>query len=255
LGRLANAAFLGILALIGNIPTSTPRFYLFMLFTVLLYAVFFGSKYWRIAGLGFLFFGFFGGVITDQFRHMRNVDQVTEVTMNLDGYLTAGHFDAFEMNIYAIDYTESYGYENGRQVLGVIGFWVPRIFWNNKPVPTGVLLGGTFIGGLTSTTNTNLSCPLPAEGYIDLGVAGVIVYALLAGLFIGFVDYSVISVWSLNLGIKKYNGALILSAMVFPVLVGMILFLSRGSLMPAAAYTTGSFFSAVFIFWFFTRKV
>jgi hypothetical protein len=245
---------MGLFAAAGNFPTALPRFYLFMLLTVLLYALFYKTRWWKWCGLGFLFFGFFAGAVTDQFRHMKSIEEVPNaLKVDMQNYLVAGHFDGFEINTYVIDYVNEKGFEMGRQVSGVVGFWVPRIFWPNKPNPTGVLLGSSFIGIMESTRNTNLSCPLLAEAYIDFGVFGVIIYGLLAGMVIGWVDRIIPLCAKSGEGAGGFNH-IIFSLLVLPVIVGMMLFIMRGSLMPAAAYTMGSFLSAFCLFWVFTRR-
>ena len=254
MAKICMAVLIGGLAFAGNNPTSIPRFYLFMMIAVFLYSFFYGTKFWRITSLGFLFVGFFGGIVTDQFRHVNNVSDFSTVSVDMGSYLTAGHFDAFEVNVYAIRYTEEYGYKKGFQALGVLGFWVPRMVWPDKPIPTGALLGGEFIGGLVSTKNTNLSCPLPAEGYIDFGFLGVVLYGILSGGFIGVLDKMIKNIWERMSARRSSPNGLIFINVVLPVLVGMTLFMSRGSLMPAFAYTLGSFCSALTLYFIFTRK-
>ena len=152
-----------------------------------------------------------------------------------------------------MDYVDERGFEWGKQASGVVGFWVPRIFWYNKPVPTGVHMGAGFIGLMESTRNTNLSCPVPAEGYIDFGIAGVVIYGLIFGIIIGLVDRLIpLIVYGRGHRAGLNFSWLVFPLVVLPVVVGMMLFLLRGSLMPAFAYTLGSLASGFVVYWFFT---
>ncbi len=248
-GRYLYCAILGIVALLANFPTSVARFYLFAVLTVVVFCLFSKGRFWRYVSLALMLVGFLGGVVSDQFRFIKGAADLKRITaVDMEGYLTAGHFDAFEMNAYGLDYVEQYGLERGRQLTGTLGFWVPRFLWPNKPVPSGALLGSGFIGIMESTKNTNLSFPLPAEGYIDFGVVGVILYALIFGAIFAVVD----RIGRLYLMASGRYGSLF--SIIFPgVVTGMVLYLMRGALMPALAYSLGVFFSCVVIYMVFTK--
>jgi hypothetical protein len=77
-------------------------------------------------------------------------------------------FDGYQMSINAISYVQDNGYAFGRHIVAALAFFVPRSLWSAKPMPASLDVaadrGYAFL---------NLSLPLWAELYIDLGVVGV----------------------------------------------------------------------------------
>jgi hypothetical protein len=65
----------------------------------------------------------------------------------------------------------------GHQLLGSLLFFVPSSVWTGKPPATGIFLAKYLINHY-SMWFTNLSAPLVAEGYLDFGWLGVLLYAL-----------------------------------------------------------------------------
>lgn len=66
----------------------------------------------------------------------------------------------------------------GRQILGPLGFWIPRSIWNAKPFDTSIVIARD-----TGLRNTNLSIPLWAEGWSSFRFIGVIGYPFLLSFF------------------------------------------------------------------------
>jgi len=116
----------------------------------------------------------------------------------------------------------------GRQLLGDVLFFVPSSVWHTKPLATGIAIGNYLImhhGGWF----TNLSAPLPAEGYIDFGNVGAALYGAVLAIFVE---------WLNRLATDDSR------AMAFPLAAYASLYLMfalRGSLMVAIAYGAGSF--------------
>jgi len=71
----------------------------------------------------------------------------------------------------------------GQQLMGNVLYCLPRAFWVNKPGGSGAYVATYW--GLAFTV---LCEPLPAEGYINFGYAGIILYALAFGWFLGKLD-------------------------------------------------------------------
>jgi hypothetical protein len=86
---------------------------------------------------------------------------------------TSPDYDAFAQINNTKLYTDRSGLTDGRQALGVVLFWVPRMFWDNKPTDTGILLANS-----RQYPFTNLSAPLWAELFINGGWP-----VLMAGMF------------------------------------------------------------------------
>ncbi len=135
-----------------------------------------------------------------------------------------GHFDAFGMIISIGRYVAEFGISWGKQLLGAALFFVPRSLWPGKPEGTG----HTAIVELKQFYFSNVSAPFPAEGYVNFGIFGVILFALLLGMLVAALDRRY---W-------KHRGAgLRLSDMLYPFSMFMFFFLMRGDMMSAWAYT------------------
>jgi hypothetical protein len=88
-----------------------------------------------------------------------------------------GDFDAFSQLFFAIRFGQDGLFTPGRQILGSLLFFVPRNFWNDKPIDSGVA-----IGIARNLRSTNLSCPWIAEAYVNGGIVLVFALSILIGL-------------------------------------------------------------------------
>ncbi len=88
-----------------------------------------------------------------------------------------GDFDAFSQLFFAIRFGQDGLFTPGRQILGSLLFFVPRNFWNDKPIDSGVA-----IGVARNLRSTNLSCPWIAEAYVNGGIVLVLALSILIGL-------------------------------------------------------------------------
>lgn len=134
--------------------------------------------------------------------------------------LTGGDYDSFGQVINTAWYVEKFGITWGNQLWGVIGFLVPRSIWADKPLDTGVMLAHA-----KHYHFSNLSCPLPAEIYINFGWIGLVLGMLVVGFFVSAADSRA------NVELKA-GGSLAPTSMVLPFY--MILML-RGSLLQSTA--------------------
>lgn len=201
--------------------------YLFLLFCIL-------EPYLRSSRLQFvvfflLFVIFFpiSSILTHQsfFSWGSAFENVSTITHIIDHFQQL-HYDAWANFIASIEYVTDSGMEFGRQLLGTLFFYFPRSLWVTKPQPTGVEVGNFLIGNYNMWFD-NLSSPLVAEGYVDFGISGLVLYAIiLAGItyYLGQTarktDY-----------LEKYAAIYVQCS---------YLFILRGALMPAFAYTIGS---------------
>jgi hypothetical protein len=162
-----------------------------------------------------------------QFLHGVKMDAVIETLK--DHYFSI-NYDAWANTYTIVEMVGKQGIGWGRQLLGDLLFFVPSAVWHGKPAATGIAIGNYLIMH-HSGWFTNLSAPLVAEGYMDFGAAGVILYG--AGL-------AMVVVWLNRLA--KEGGSLV----SFPVAIYAAVFLMfalRGSLMIAVAYGTGALLS------------
>jgi hypothetical protein len=95
------------------------------------------------------------------------------------------HYDAFANIGATIDYIGYEGYAYGNQLLGAFFFFVPRGLWQDKPISTGQLVGEHLIDTY-DFTYSNLSNPMVSEGYINFGIFGIILLALLLAASINY---------------------------------------------------------------------
>lgn len=129
---------------------------------------------------------------------------------------TSGDFDGFQSVINVVMYTESAGFQFGRNLLSAILFFVPRSVWAGKTPGTGVdaarAVGYEF---------TNISAPLPAELFVDFGYIGLVAGALAFGIFISKLD---------QLYVRSRQENYVAGLLFVSVFSGYLFIILRGSL-------------------------
>jgi len=200
-------------------PTSTARFFaVTMYFAVILSMTNILEKKYRIQ-YGLLFGVFFIFPLLDKFRFIVSFDKID---WSIDfHFLQAGHFDAYQnfVRLISIDYI-SYGY----QLYGPIAFFIPRSVWSEKPIGSGHLLAQ-----LANIDFSNISMPLLAEGYINFGIIGTLLFVSVFAILSKYMDFKY---WTL----KKYNSTNSFYPIYF-LFLGLSLFIMRGDLMSSFAYS------------------
>ena len=134
-----------------------------------------------------------------------------------------GHYDAHQMFISIQRYTDEFGITWGRQMLGALLFFVPRAIWPNKPIGTGHMA----IIALEQNEFTNVSAPLVAEGFVNFGIVGVILFGIALGALVYVLDYKY---W-------KNEDRLSLIRIMYPFGMFQFFFILRGDMMSGWAYT------------------
>jgi len=245
--------FLSLLLAVGlNFPTATARFYVF--------AVYFGSLIFfkqpnSKNGYFYLLIIFFSLICSDWIEFSRGTQDFSYITnikfeLNIK-YFFAGHFDAYENFIHAIKYCEYNGITWGRQLLGILLFWMPRAFWSNKPIGTGAFISHNYLHLNYKVGNDNLSAPLIEEFYINFGIPALIFGAFIVGIIFGLLDDKY----------RKYKNIhpsiLIppMYAILYPVLVGLSLFVLRGDGMSSFAYSSGIITAYMTLRVFLVKKI
>jgi len=127
-------------------------------------------------------------------------------------------YDAFWQVANAFSYSLDGLVEYGRQALGVVFFWVPRTFWPDKPVDTGILLAN-----YRGYSFDNLSAPLWAEFLVNGGVVALAVGFLAVGYLLRVMDENLLPAFP-RAGFWAIVGA------IFPVYMTILL---RGSMLQA----------------------
>jgi hypothetical protein len=164
----------------------------------------------------------------DMGERMKRPDLVYQRAVILTDY------DAWSSLCRTIQYTDLHGATNGRQLTGVALFFVPRSVWPGKPVGSGAFLFDELELGFN-----NVACTFLAEGYINFGLIGSLVFAALMALVIARYDE-----WYWRRG---GSARFSLSRLFYFVSIGMLFYVLRGDLMSSFAYTVG--LGAVFAFW------
>jgi hypothetical protein len=119
----------------------------------------------------------------------------------------------------------------------VLLFFVPRSIWPSKSVGSGAL-----VNKLEHSDFTNFSSTFIAEGYINFGVWGSLIFMAGLALFIARYDDKY---WFS--GGSKYNN------LVYPAAIGMMFFMLRGDLLSSFAYSVGIYCSG-WICYTFSKK-
>ena len=148
-------------------------------------------------------------------------------------------FDAYSMFARGIDYVSQNGHTNGHQILASLLFLIPRAIWSDKPVPSG-----QFIAEAQHQFFTNLSFPLIGEGYLDFGVLGIFVFAIVFAKITSKLDY------------EYWHNSDISSVIryVYPFSFGIFIFLQRGSMQPVVVYTFAFYLFLIIFNFIFSKK-
>lgn len=217
--------------ILTNFPLALPRymagaFYVGLLF---IFKPIFQRRSLPIVLLIFVFLIVFPAVTVA--RYITSFSEM-EVSISVLSAFTSGDFDNFSTLNMAVLYVEKNGLTWGSQLLGVLLFFVPRTMWPTKPVGSGHHMAME-----KNMDFTNLSCPIVAEGYINFGFVGTILFAILIGVILSKLDS--------NFYHTKRIGVIHL---MYPLLLGLIIFILRGDLMSSWAYTVSFIIAAFLIF-------
>jgi hypothetical protein len=143
-------------------------------------------------------------------------------------------YDAWSSLCRTMQYTAAHGTTQGRQLTGVALFFVPRSVWPTKPIGSGAFLFNALDLGFN-----NVACTYLAEGYINFGFLGSLVFAALMAIIVARYDG-----WYWRRGGRiRFT----LPRLFYFVAIGMLFFILRGDLLSSFAYTVG--FAFIFMFW------
>ena len=214
--------FLIIFSIMTVPPTGIPRF---QAATIYIPFIIIFTKIWEKP---FMFQAtFLVGIIIilpflDNFRRSRAgiQDLVFQIDLN---FLKSGNFDSYQNFVRLIE-LDIISY--GNQLMGSLLFFVPRSIWEGKAIGSG-----TFIADKLSYDYYNISMPFIAEGYINFGLFGSILFMFLLGIILGNFDRVA---WQLK---RSNKDCLFLYYYYF--LFGLVFFLMRGDLINAIAFISG----------------
>jgi hypothetical protein len=171
------------------------------------------------------------------FTHNRD-QTLGDLSLRQFGERIADHYFSINYdswaNIYtAVEIVKVHGVQWGHQLLGSLLFFVPSSVWSSKPLATGIFLADYLIANY-SMWFTNLSAPLVAEGYLDFGPPGVIVYAGGAALLVAYLN---------KLALRRDKWVALPFALYASVFLMLVL---RGSLMIAMGFASAAYLAFQF---------
>lgn len=213
-----------IMTVVANNPVSMSRFwtaavYLGIVIAVLPESWIQGGRFDLIVIIGlFVIFPFMGAFKTmslEVFLASRNPLSYLDLASSFKSV----DFDAHSLLCRILIYCDSEGLAWGRQLLSVVCFFVPRSILPIKGTPTGEMVAIS-----QGQQFTNLSSPLMAEGYVDFGIIGVIVYAFVLGWFMRLSDDRY---WH---GTNRSEGPVSFFIPIYLTLFGFVMFIMRGPL-------------------------
>ena len=105
------------------------------------------------------------------------IESILAAFSNLSQGFCAVDYDAYSMVARTWLYVRDIGISYGYQLLGVLLFFVPRSFWPSKPEGSGNL-----VAEAQGQAQLNISSPLPAEGLINFGIVGLVIFAVLLAI-------------------------------------------------------------------------
>lgn len=161
-------------------------------------------------------------------------------------YFFQGHFDGFENLCHIIAYESQNGVVYGNQLLGVVFFFVPRVFWPTKPTGTGDFLTWSYLDKHFVVGDGNIATPFIAEAFLNFSVIGVIIFMLILGFITSRLDKSykgLLHQITYNKSSFAENSFNHLILIYYPATMGLFLFLLRGDMNSSFALIFGAFVS------------
>jgi hypothetical protein len=219
--------FLFLITIIGSSPTGMPRFAAAALYIPLALFTFpflhKKNNFSLLISFGLLcLFPFL-----NSFRHF-GTNRDIGFGLDFDIFLE-NSFDSYQHFATVIG-TDIITY--GRQLLGVVLFWVPRSIWQNKPIGSGAFLAdelGYFFN--------NISFNYFAEGYINFGFTGIFLFLVVFAYFTAYLD---VIFWETNHRSDFFK-------IVYFLLLGLSFLILRGDLLSSTAFTFGFVFSVFLV--------
>ncbi len=222
-----------LIVLISNAPTGMARFQAASLYIALVIVYLkpvrkgINFSLVLVAGLLYLF---------PLLSYFRNLDYLeNQYSDNDQNIFLKPDFDSYHNFLQLINHDiVTYG----NQLFGVFFFFVPRNIWADKPVGSG-----HFIAEELGLFYDNISMNFFAEGYINFGYFGILLFIIGLAYFNSYFD-------------KLYysNDKSILLEISFLFLLGMEFLILRGDFLSSFSYTVGISIAVFFVYFLCTRN-
>jgi len=164
----------------------------------------------------------------------------SEPTRALD--IAVQRFSGIEGLVFIVGHTpQVMNYQFGRTYLNVLVSWVPRQIWPEKPVlGFGQIFTPIYLGHVFRPGGTTYAPTIFGEAYVNFHVAGIILVAILGGIFLrAFYEYLIIRSRNLSgavvyanslpyvlVGLEAHSVAWLTTGWIFLVSVGLSLFVA-----------------------------
>jgi hypothetical protein len=232
-----------VAALLFNSPLSGTRFYVFAIFFGLFVFLYSPGARNPLVFLTLMVVGIFAGYGIQLVPEWLFLGQ-RDLDFSLGTYLYQGHFDGFENFVHGIDFVRDRGIVWGWQLLGALAFWVPRTLWPDKPIGTAAFVARDYLATNEAVPYTNLAAPFIEEAYVNFGLVGLVALTAVLALAFGYLDARyrcALVAFRLLLasGPRSLSASFVRALVLYPVLLGLSLFLLRGDMLSGVAYSTG----------------
>jgi hypothetical protein len=168
-----------------------------------------------------------------------NTEEADRRFSDLNSYVSqsyvGGDFDAHVMVCRTVEYVRRNGTSNGRQLLTALAFPVPRKVWPQKSIGSGALVHTAL-----RKEWTNVSSPLPAEGYINFGLLGALLFSALFAAGAQRYDAYYWAWRTRRAGLGDFSFPILF----YPVVLVLSAFVLRGDLLSSLASGVGLYAAA-----------
>lgn len=139
------------------------------------------------------------------------------------------NFDASQLFMAVIKYDWiTFGY----QLLGPFTFFIPRSIWSSKPLGSGHQFTTLY-----HASHTNVSMPYWAEGFVNFGFWGIILFSIILAYVCAKLDSLYWYKWK-----DKFNK----ETGIYLIFIGSSIFILRGDLLSSTAYCVGTILCFIF---------
>ena len=215
------------MALILNIPTSTPRYYLFAIAFVVISAFLRRTNLRTIAVLVFFIFGFYLSAGFTLFRH--GIPTIEEFFSISTDYLYAGHFNNYEALVLHADWIAMEGYSFGKSVFSLFAVIIPREFWPNKPLSPSLEFASGYLAYQWGAALMNVGAPTLGSFFRDFGLAGAPIAGGTIALVASLIDTGKVPPWRKPSN-EEQPWKPLYQLFIMPLLAGGMLVFLRGNL-------------------------
>lgn len=210
----------------SNFPTSTTRYWMGTIFVGLILVLVLKRVESRTVDYGIIIGLLVAFPMFYIFKRSTLID-VMNAGLSYGGVVDSFNtvdFDAFAIVARSVRFVRENGITWGKQLINIVLFFIPRRIWTSKPLTTNVIIAQS-----QGQTFTNLSCALPAEGYVNFGWVGVLIYAFITAKTNSFFDHVF---WN-----SSYDEKSNIINIIYPFLCIIGLYLNRGPLQPSFIQT------------------